>query len=528
MIDHAHLSVADFDRHLGPGVKPHLQDILIVQEVGSSNDFLLAIDPPENNKALICMAEHQSAGRGTRGREWHSQLGASFVYSIAWNFSEAPQNISALTLAIGVVAQQTLENFGYSDVELKWPNDLLIDHKKLGGILVEVKQHNNSCHVVCGIGINLLSTMDSEDIDQAFTALDQSKNSQPPICRNNLAAKLSGDLIKLFMDYPETGFKPWREAWESLHALQNKSVRLEQAGDVIQGIALGVDDTGALQIQTDDAVRSVLSAENLVENNSQTNLYIDIGNTSMHWRVSNEKEIASPSVSIKHNKDWRKTLRMQQTTLGELKPDNIYIASVAGRQAQDACVRWFQQKFLKTPIFVQSQSESGDLRNAYDTSTQLGVDRWLGIIAGFQYIQTNQHDAALVVDAGTAMTIDAVLTDGTHLGGNIIAGLTTQQVNLLARTAEISDSEGETGVWGTNTASAVANGAYFALIGAILLAYEQLQSELPDDAKIHLMLTGGDAENLERYFAGHKNIDFSVHTNLVLDGLESYVAELNV
>jgi len=146
------------------------------------------------------------------------------------------------------------------------------------------------------------------------------------------------------------------------------------------------------------------------------------------------------------------------------------------------------------------------------------------VLAGWHLIQKPTADAALVVDAGTAMTIDAVLQNGTHLGGNIIAGLELQQTALLSGTSDIDDSHGdeEELVWGVNTASAVAKGAQFALLGAISLAVEQLQKHIPN-GRVHVLLTGGDAETLEPYFVGQDDISFSVHSNLVLDGLEVYL-----
>jgi type III pantothenate kinase len=254
------------------------------------------------------------------------------------------------------------------------------------------------------------------------------------------------------------------------------------------------------------------------------NLFIDIGNTSIHWRMSNGLDSASPSVSLRHNKDWSKSLATLKATLGDNRIGRIVVASVAGDKANNAIDSWSKELFSVKPVFVNAQKLFSDVTNAYAEPDTLGIDRWLAVLAAHQIIKKEKISAALIVDAGTAMTLDAVLEDGTHLGGNIVAGLELQQKNLLNNTREINTSHGEVSVWGNNTATAVANGAYFALLGAIRLGYKQLQSQLQESSKLRLLLTGGDAETLEPFFLKQNEIDYSVHTNLVLDGLEVYLA----
>ena len=252
------------------------------------------------------------------------------------------------------------------------------------------------------------------------------------------------------------------------------------------------------------------------------NLFIDIGNTSLHWRLSGSLDIASPTISVRHNKDFAKALAILQASLGDVRVIRVLVANVAGNQAKETIETWSIENYSVKPLFLSSQEKHKQVVNAYIEPQRLGVDRWFAVLAGHKLIQKNTAFAALIVDAGTAMTIDAVLKDGTHLGGNIIAGLELQQKNLLSGTHDIQDSHGEESVWGSDTASAVANGASFALLGAICLAAEQLQKQITE-GRIHILLTGGDAETLEPYFIGREDVSFSVHSNLVLDGLEVYL-----
>ena len=252
------------------------------------------------------------------------------------------------------------------------------------------------------------------------------------------------------------------------------------------------------------------------------NLFIDIGNTSLHWRLSGGLDVASPTISVRHNKNFPKALGILEASLGDVRIGRVLVANVAGTEAKEAIAVWSVKAFSVKPLFLSSPKNHQNVINAYKEPQSLGVDRWFAILAAHKLIQNTEAIAALVVDAGTAMTIDAVLLDGTHLGGNIIAGLELQQTILLSGTSEIDASHGEESVWGIATASAVANGASFALLGAISMAAEQLQRQI-GEGRMHILLTGGDAETLEPYFIGREDITFSVHSNLVLDGLEVYL-----
>lgn len=254
------------------------------------------------------------------------------------------------------------------------------------------------------------------------------------------------------------------------------------------------------------------------------NLFIDLGNTSLHWRKSGGLDVASPTISVRHNKDFSAALKVLAASLGDVRIARVLVANVAGTKAKEVIQAWSIETHSVKPLFLKSQARHKQVINAYKEPQRLGVDRWFAVLAGHKVIQSSGAVAALVVDAGTAMTIDAVLQNGRHLGGNIIAGLELQQSTLLSGTSDIQHSHGEESVWGVDTSSAVANGASFALLGAISLATEQLQAQI-GEGRIHIFLTGGDAEALEPYFIGRDEASFSVHSNLVLDGLEVYLEE---
>lgn len=253
------LSAQDFQRNFADAYQNRLQELIILQEVGSTNDFLFTSDIPEPSKAIVCMAEQQTAGKGTKGRVWQSELGASFIYSIAYLFKADVKNLSALTLAIGVAIQQTLEDCGFAGVQLKWPNDLQYQYKKLGGVLVELKKVANNFHLVCGIGINVKSTLNADKIDQAFTSLATISATQ--VSRNQIAANLTENLLNLFSLYPQTGFENWQKQWQAVHAYQDKKIRVKQHHNEMVGVARGVGIDGALLLETENGLQKIISAD---------------------------------------------------------------------------------------------------------------------------------------------------------------------------------------------------------------------------------------------------------------------------
>jgi BirA family biotin operon repressor/biotin-[acetyl-CoA-carboxylase] ligase len=225
----------------------------VFTELGSTNRHLLAVPPPAG-ELNVCVAEYQTDGRGRRGRHWSAPLGAGVCLSVGWQFADAPAELGALTLAVGVVVRRALQRVAGLEIALKWPNDLVWDERKLGGILLELAaEAQGGSHVVAGIGINValppevlptLSDWPRGAVDLA-TALPQ---GPPP--RVALVAALVNGLAQLLAEYPATGFGAYRSAWRAADYLRGRAVRLDEAAGPVTGTALGIDADGALLIET--------------------------------------------------------------------------------------------------------------------------------------------------------------------------------------------------------------------------------------------------------------------------------------
>ena len=202
----------------------------------------------------LCAAEIQTAGRGRQGRRWVSGLGQSLVLSVSWRFDVPAEGLSGLSLAVGVALAETLAAGGFDRVMLKWPNDLVLDDRKLAGILVEVSRSGSgSAACVAGVGFNLdLAPVDSGRIDQPWTDFARGFARVP--ARSTLAAQAANALLDAFEQYREHGLEPFAARWRERDALHGRPVRVLSGEASIDGTASGIDACGALLVEHSEGV----------------------------------------------------------------------------------------------------------------------------------------------------------------------------------------------------------------------------------------------------------------------------------
>ena len=243
------------------GDRADLFALEVVDETGSTNDDLMRRARQGAAGGLVRVAEAQSAGRGRRHRRWVSAFGGTLTFSLLWHFNEAASALSGLSLAVGVSLVRSLTALGLHNAQLKWPNDLLWQQRKLGGTLIEsVARPGGGVSAVIGVGINsrLLKPV-SDRIDQAVTDLE---SAGVRVDRNELLARALIDLSDVLGVFSRDGFAPLRPEWQSVHAHQDKMVMIEVNGEMqLEGKAVGVDETGALLLQTSDGTRAIHSGE---------------------------------------------------------------------------------------------------------------------------------------------------------------------------------------------------------------------------------------------------------------------------
>lgn len=234
----------------------------VVARATSTNTELLAAPSPGPDRMAVLAAEEQTAGRGRRGRHWLSAGEASLAFSVRRDFSAMPPSPAGLSLAAGVAVAQALESLDARGVLLKWPNDLLHQGAKLGGILVEMTQlAGRGPAVVIGVGLNLRQLPETPaDAPLPVSSLDRALSPLPS--RNAVLAAILGALSAMLRRFAVAGFAPFRDDWQARNAWVGQGVKVEQEqAPRLSGVCLGVDDDGALLLGTAAGTRRVLCGD---------------------------------------------------------------------------------------------------------------------------------------------------------------------------------------------------------------------------------------------------------------------------
>jgi BirA family biotin operon repressor/biotin-[acetyl-CoA-carboxylase] ligase len=234
--------------HLGGHARAFTIDV--VDQTGSTNDDLMVKARQGAPSGLVRVAELQTAGRGRRKRNWYSGPGGALTFSVLWEFSNGARALSGLPLAVGVSLVRTLHALNLAGVLLKWPNDLLWEQRKLGGILIETSgSTDGKVSAVIGIGLNLrLSPGVAERVDQPAADLETAGLQTG---RSELLARVLIDLKGVLDTFSREGFAALRPEWERFHAYQDKMVCLDMSGGKhLEGRVIGVDEYGALLLDT--------------------------------------------------------------------------------------------------------------------------------------------------------------------------------------------------------------------------------------------------------------------------------------
>ena len=238
-----------------------LAGLEIAWSLDSTNSELLRRAAPPHGSAVL-LAERQTGGRGRRGRAWASPLAAHVYLSLARRFEGGLARLGGLSLVAGVAACEALRGLGFSEVGLKWPNDLVVvDDKglrKLGGLLVEGGgEVAGAARAVIGIGLNVrMPPQAGNVIDQPWAELDGLSPQAPS--RNAVVAALLVRLLPALDEFDAHGLAPFLPRYAALDALAGRTVTVHAATANWPATALGIANDGALR------VRDAAGAEHLV------------------------------------------------------------------------------------------------------------------------------------------------------------------------------------------------------------------------------------------------------------------------
>lgn len=227
-------------------------DLQSLVECGSTNLQLLALAKSGAPSGTLLLTERQTAGRGRRGRTWH-QGAQSLAFSLLWRLpDDRPPN--GLSLAVGLAIAEALPEGDANTAQLKWPNDVLIDGRKVAGILIESAGMQR---FVIGIGVNLGSM---NDLPQALASTAAGVST---VDRTVLLAHILDHLIAILDEFSAHGFAPLQSRWQMRNAYQDLAVNLffSEGSEPVQGVCRGVDMNGELLLETSTCLQTIASGE---------------------------------------------------------------------------------------------------------------------------------------------------------------------------------------------------------------------------------------------------------------------------
>ncbi|MCZ6802755.1 MAG: type III pantothenate kinase [Proteobacteria bacterium] len=238
-------------------------------------------------------------------------------------------------------------------------------------------------------------------------------------------------------------------------------------------------------------------------------LLLDIGNSSVNWVMEEQEQFISKGVFSYDKNNFVNSL--QENLLLSQKPSNILVSNVAGPEVLLSLNNWVKKQWQQTLWQPPVAAKFKELKNSYSDTQQMGIDRWLAMVASREKYQS----ALCVVDCGTALTIDAIDSEGNHLGGYIIPGIELMQRSLIINTERINISVQNQVLldYANNTQAAVYNGTVLATVTMIDRVVNNLSKESNCNPKC--IISGGMAESIKPLLEH----PFEHEPNLVLDGL---------
>jgi BirA family transcriptional regulator, biotin operon repressor / biotin---[acetyl-CoA-carboxylase] ligase len=231
-------------------VYPLLPDftVEVLPEVDSTNTELMRRARAGRLEPVLLVAEHQSAGRGRLGRAWASSPGDSLTFSLGLPL--APADWSGLSLAVGVSIAESL----HPQAGLKWPNDLWVADRKLGGILIETASFGAARYAVIGCGLNI-APRPGDGLSTRPAAL---RDLLPGIDAGAALLRIAAPLVQAVKAFELAGFAPFQLRFNARDVLRERAVTLS---DGTAGTAHGVSESGALLVHTAAGMRAVTSSE---------------------------------------------------------------------------------------------------------------------------------------------------------------------------------------------------------------------------------------------------------------------------
>ena len=232
-------------------VRPRGFSLVVVDETDSTNDEAARQFAAGRAAPFAVIAGRQTKGRGRLGRVWHSEANGNLYVSVAFRPRVAPERMAAFTLWMGLNLCEMLENFARVKPGLKWPNDILLEGRKAGGILTEARVDSDQIRdLVFGLGLNINAFTESWPADLARRAVSLAEVVGEPLDFNRLTAALLGRVLLAYENFADgTYMRTFADLWHRYDVLRGQPIVLLEGGRRHQGTVTGLDDEGALLLR---------------------------------------------------------------------------------------------------------------------------------------------------------------------------------------------------------------------------------------------------------------------------------------
>ncbi len=212
-------------------------------------------------KGDLILAEQQTAGKGRRGRVWHSLFARNIIMSMVWSFDQGMTKLDGLSLVVGLALVEALRSMSVPEVKLKWPNDVMVKDRKVAGILLEMNGDPTAeCFVVIGVGLNVnMQGGDMEGVDQPWISVSQALGQN--VDRTAFINIFLEKLIYHLQVFEKEGFEVFRSRWGETDWLKEKAVAIKTGNTIIFGEARGVNTQGGILIDQEGVLHAYTSGE---------------------------------------------------------------------------------------------------------------------------------------------------------------------------------------------------------------------------------------------------------------------------
>jgi len=240
------------------------RQLVCLPETASTNADAFHLAEAGAEEGTVVIADAQSGGKGRRGRIWSSPAGVNLYCSVVLRPAIMPHEAPQLTFLSAVAVARAIEQATALKPEIKWPNDVLIEGRKVAGLLNEMSAETDGINfVILGIGVNLNMTLAQFPADVRTPATSLLIEKGLPVNRAQFAATMLGELDRLYTDFFQHGFGPVRDEWQQRCNASGREVVVSEAGiETVRGMFHGIDGDGALLVRfTDGMVERILSGD---------------------------------------------------------------------------------------------------------------------------------------------------------------------------------------------------------------------------------------------------------------------------